>query len=481
MELHELTNLMNEAVSKFQDQDYLKSLQGDEGFEVISKGLNLLEERIAKEKPELRTEKAATKRLYICLTKDQDYLKSLRGDEGFEVISKGLNLREERIGKLKPNRFPITSGSNHHIGGVNVGGWEAVWLAAFGKLGPAFSNFVTLIETGRGKRFEAWMNLEEKRMAALSIFSCGGVALGGCISHKLGDGGSASTFLSVWSAMNRGSSSRDFETLIPNLAKASLLFPPRNDLPRQLFSMIDDLWFGENNETITKRFVFEAKAIETLRDKAKSDSDSKPSRTRALSSFIWKRYMATSLAILSSPRPCFLRHAVNLRARTKPRLVDGAIENLIWCAEAVANPEADTELHELANLISEAVRIMDDQNFLESMQGNEGFQAISDGLNKLENILAEDKPDRFAITSWSGLGLGVDFGTGAPVWLGAFGKVGPAFMNFATLVEAKWSEGSLEAWINLDEKRMAILAQDPEFLAYASPNPKIVIKPEDLP
>ncbi|KAI5578475.1 hypothetical protein BDE02_08G029900 [Populus trichocarpa] len=81
----------------------------------------------------------------------------------------------------------------------------------------------------------------------LSVFSCGGLALGGCMSHKLGDGGTASTLFSASSAISQGSSSCDFEALLPNLAKASLVFPPRNDVPRQLFSLVDDKWFVENN------------------------------------------------------------------------------------------------------------------------------------------------------------------------------------------------------------------------------------------
>lgn len=192
------------------------------------------------------------------------------------------------------------------------------------------------------------------------------------MSHKLGDGGTASTLFSAWSAIGQGSSSCDFETLLPNLAKASLVFPPRNDVPRQLFSLVDDIWFVENN-CITKRFVFDAKATETLREKAKGEGDLKPSRTGALSSFLGKRYMATSLALSGSPRPCILRYVVNLRARTEPLLFDGAIGNLFRTVGAVSKPEADLELHELAIIIRESVAKMDHQDFLKSLQGDEGF------------------------------------------------------------------------------------------------------------
>jgi shikimate O-hydroxycinnamoyltransferase len=51
------------------------------------------------------------------------------------------------------------------------------------------------------------------------------------------------------------------------------------------------------------------------------------------------------------------------------------------------------------------------------------------------------------------------------------GKVGPAFRNLTVLIETKDGNG-IEAWVTLDEERMAILERDPEFLAFASPNPK---------
>jgi shikimate O-hydroxycinnamoyltransferase len=120
-----------------------------------------------------------------------------------------------------------------------------------------------------------------------------------------------------------------------------------------------------------KRFVFDAKTIETSREKARGESDLKPSRT--LSGFLGKRYMATSLALSGSPRPCILRYVVNLRARTEPLLFDGAIGNLFRTVGAVSKPEAGLELHELAIIISESVTKMDHQDFLKSLQGDEGF------------------------------------------------------------------------------------------------------------
>ncbi|KAG6786054.1 hypothetical protein POTOM_007646 [Populus tomentosa] len=55
-----------------------------------------------------------------------------------------------------------------------------------------------------------------------------------------------------------------------------------------------------------------------------------------------------------------------------------------------------------------------------------------------------------------------------PGRIGAFGKVGAAFMNFTILSETKGSKG-----ITLDGKRMEVFENDPEFLKYAILNTKI--------
>jgi len=138
------------------------------------------------------------------------------------------------------------------------------------------------------------------------------------------------------------------------------------------------------------------------------------------------------------------------REQIEPLLFDGAIGNLFRTVGAASKTEADLELHELANIISETVAKMDHQDFLKSLQGDEGFKTISDGLRLQGNFLAKEKPDGFLITSWSNLGLDdVNFGNRESVWLGICGKVGPAYMNFASLIETKWSKGWFEASVTL--------------------------------
>ncbi|CAK7346810.1 unnamed protein product [Dovyalis caffra] len=129
---------------------------------------------------------------------------------------------------------------------------------------------------------------------------------------------------------------------------------------------------------------------------------------------------------------------MDMRQRTKSHLLDGAIGNIVRCATVFADPEMNMELHELAKILTEGIAKVND-DYSKSLQGDEGFQGISKGLDQLEEMLNMKTLDRLSIT------------TGFPVWLVAFGKAGSAFMNFIELIETVGSK-EIEAWMTFDEK-----------------------------
>jgi hypothetical protein len=93
-------------------------------------------------------------------------------------------------------------------------------------------------------------------------------------------------------------------------------------------------------------------------------------------------------------------------------------------------------------------------------------------IDMLEGKLSAEKSDRLAPSQVGLINIGVDVLVLEPGRIGAFGKVGAAFMNFTILIETKGSKG-IGAWITLDGKRMEVLENDPEFPKYAILNTKI--------
>ncbi|KAF3434038.1 hypothetical protein FNV43_RR25141 [Rhamnella rubrinervis] len=306
----------------------------------------------------------------------------------------------------------------------------------------------------------------------VNLFACGGIALGVSTCHKVSDGNTVSYLLKSWAAIFSGSPDK---VIHPDLAKSSSLFPPRHDMPLNYSALMDHLWFKESNY-VTRRFVFNAESISKLRAKAKSESVPEPSRIETLTCFIWKQAMAASWKLSGSTRTSVVAHAVNLRSRMKPNSLGTSTGNMFWWGLVAANPsETEIELHDLVRLLKEALAVYDNKEFLEALQGEHGFSAVSDFMDQVETMLSmeSEKPDIFAFTRWTNSFFNeVDFGWGKPYWLGVMGKVGPAFRNLVIFVDTQWGKG-IEAWITLEDRLMAVLENDPGFLAFASPNPHI--------
>ncbi|KAL4637618.1 hypothetical protein ACB092_03G089800 [Castanea dentata] len=253
-----------------------------------------------------------------------------------------------------------------------------------------------------------------------NYFTCGGIAIGACISHKIADGTSFIMFMKTWAATARGDSD-----IYPQF-QASTLFPPTSTLfgfqPEN--SMIKE-------KLVLKRFVFSSASIVALREKYAESSELEcplhPSRVEALSVFLWSRYVATTQAKFGPKMLNMMLFAVNLRTRMDPPLPRNSFGNIFWLA------------------IDHAQHL----NFLKEASGN---------LRK-EDIVP------FNFSSWCKFPMyEVDFGWGNPMWIGL---VSLPFKNVVIYIDTKSGDG-IEAWVNLKEEDMAKFESDTKLLAYAS-------------
>ncbi|PPS00914.1 hypothetical protein GOBAR_AA19735 [Gossypium barbadense] len=264
----------------------------------------------------------------------------------------------------------------------------------------------------------------------VTMFACGGIALGICASHKITDANTTVILGFVWSTICQGYHP---EIRFPALSK---------------------------------------EAIAILKDMTKGEVVTTPTRTIAISAFIWKCSMAASRAIQGTLKPSIVVQVVKMRSKGKLTTLDGSIGNVFWLASALSNPaETGTELSTLVELMSQSIAAIDDE-YMRSVQGEQGFEAIAEHLNQLELLFSFEKPDIFAFTSWINTHFDkLDFGWGQPCSWAILGKAGQ-FGNLTILVETKYGKG-IEAWITLDETRMYALQKDHEFLNFASPDLQI--------
>ncbi|GKD18109.1 vinorine synthase-like protein [Tanacetum coccineum] len=143
----------------------------------------------------------------------------------------------------------------------------------------------------------------------VSIFKCGGIAIGSCVSHKVVDGTGLYKFLKGWANMTCG----DKEVVYPNLSAPSLF--PAKSLWLNDMSMAVSQSLLKEGKCVTKRFVFSSGALATLKNEVARKGVPQPSRVEVVSALIWECAMEASKEAYGLEKPSLITHAVNLRRK----------------------------------------------------------------------------------------------------------------------------------------------------------------------
>ncbi|XP_021858584.2 vinorine synthase-like [Spinacia oleracea] len=306
----------------------------------------------------------------------------------------------------------------------------------------------------------------------VSIFDCGGVIIGTKGLHKILDAASCGIFLKMWSDLAKGlqvESAIDITTAISLFPPCSwaAVSPPREPIP---------LCALEGNKVdgtcVVKVFEFNPDSVATLQAKARSDLVPKTTRIEAVSGFIWKHVMAAAATASGNPcafGPSVVTHAVNIRSRTSPKLSPTTFGNLV--VHGIADYKGQNgmvpKLSDLVTEIWRALADVKDADFLTTLQGKDGGQAIRRYKQNLAVLKDQPNISIYRFTSWSKLGMNPDFGFGMPLWSGhTGGRMSSSFKNLILLILNPGHQ--IEASLILDEKEMYILQSDPHFLQFAS-------------
>ncbi|TYG47160.1 hypothetical protein ES288_D11G316100v1 [Gossypium darwinii] len=301
-------------------------------------------------------------------------------------------------------------------------------------------------------------------MIQVTTFACGGIAIGTFLSHVIVDAPAAATFISNWAALTRKCGE---EAPCPNF-DASFVFPQSVAYPR------DATFLGMVNPFVKKgiwqsrRIVFDASAIASLKAKTASSSVPYPTRVEVVSALLSKCIMAASKAKSEIQKSTLITHAVNLRQRARPQIPNYSMGNFVCLAAALVTAK-ETQLDNLVCHLRKAIGKID-IDLITALQGDGGWIKYCENMKEIGKASpgTNDKIDFIVFSSWCNMGFyEIDFGWGKPTWVSYAPqtKSDSEMVNTILLMDTKMGNG-IEAWVFLDEQHMVMLEQNQELLAF---------------
>ncbi|RZC58941.1 hypothetical protein C5167_006242 [Papaver somniferum] len=278
---------------------------------------------------------------------------------------------------------------------------------------------------------------EAQVIVQVNMFNCGGTAICLCTSHKIADLCTMSTFIRNWAGTTN--TTRDGgaiaapttnQNLLPSFDSASL-FPPREQLvspsgvpPIAVPYPQEDV---RGDKIVSKRFVFDAVKITSLREKLEvlmhgNYKSSRPTRVEVVAALIWKA------AVISSPAGSLstVNLTVNYRKRIDPPLLDvsfGNFTGMVTVALSATTATKSTTNHTsiqltefVAQLRGEINMVKGDKSCIEKIF----LRCVGDYVEPIaKNITGvENEGLALLMTSWCRFGLyDADFGWGKPIWV----------------------------------------------------------------
>ncbi|CAL0324904.1 unnamed protein product [Lupinus luteus] len=249
-------------------------------------------------------------------------------------------------------------------------------------------------------------------------------------------------------------------------ARASVF--PQGDL-----AVLPGFKFVKQNNTVSRRFMFEGSKIESLKAMVLSSSSQKvknPTRIQVVIALLYKCLVS---ALILTPKNAPFRVTTNLRKRMVPPLPEKSIGNFVWSFYPSNQSMQNKELHvhELVANIREGLSEFCDKNVKNFGDLSFVYEILKKAPSlpqKKEAILDMEKKTMFLFSSWCRYPMyEADFGWGKPIWVTTSDC---PMKNTVVLMDTRDGNG-IETLVNLEENDMAMFECDVELLQYASLSP----------
>ncbi|GKD93990.1 transferase, chloramphenicol acetyltransferase-like domain protein [Tanacetum coccineum] len=184
----------------------------------------------------------------------------------------------------------------------------------------------------------------------VTMFECGGIAVGVRVAHKIADASTLCTFLNEWACISRDENEIGY---VGPSFNSSLLFPPRGARTLPLPPMSADML------SRSTRIKFSLSESEISNMKANAIASGKVSarelsKVQLVSAILWKALRVVDRLVHNYLRDSILLQPVNLRGKMASSIPENSCGNLFSiCATKSENVETTEEL---VNLLSNSVK-----------------------------------------------------------------------------------------------------------------------------
>ncbi|NP_001310386.1 acetyl-CoA-benzylalcohol acetyltransferase-like [Solanum pennellii] len=307
----------------------------------------------------------------------------------------------------------------------------------------------------------------------VNVFNNGGVTIGIQISHIVADAFTLATFVNEWAHTNTLSSMPQDNNYLHKFGELSSLFPPKMLQLPSFDPNTSSTTTGTtvpNYKNVTKRFVFDALAIENLKKTIKDDSSMirQPTKLVVVMSLLWKVLARISCAKNGNSRDSTFGFVISYRGK-------------VSCIPSTEHVLGTFSIPEIANMEGDVAR-KDELNDFVKLVGNrigDTFAAIdkaskvddiysltlNNQIKIIDKLLQRDKIDIYGTTSWCKLPwYEADFGWGKPFWVT---PVSFGIHELTILMDTKDGNG-IEIIVTMKENDMTEFERDPHILSSTS-------------
>ncbi|CAL1366088.1 unnamed protein product [Linum trigynum] len=309
-------------------------------------------------------------------------------------------------------------------------------------------------------------------------FPCGGASIALLVAHNVLDASSIGCFLRAWggaaAALIRnqpplaGGGDGGSGIWDPKFGGDSIF--PRNEMRSPSPAAVTAAE-QRNSPAVTRRFVFNAAGLASLKEKLKEPMIS---RVLAVTAILCESILRAITASRAPPSAVVVTQAVNLRRKGYPPFPTNSFGNYVINAVATIDPrEIEDPSCCLVKLLMDSVAKRSGGGFVSKIQGRAGAALLAEAA--ADEYRAGRR--RIGFTSWSRLGLyDADFGWGEPAWLGLLPSDqaddgGGGVMDLVMILDTKDGSG-LEAWVFLEGNEMGMLENDEKLLSFACLDPR---------